>query len=465
MADDSFIHLVNGYLEGKLDKEDLKRFLDMIEKSPANREILATNAIISRLIKASKHSPVSAEQIIMALPRHGDTAKLILDQIRGSENAAAISVGGKAMKTRKNGEKKTLRENRTPGIYPGTETPGIIYFLRAVTAMAACALVAFGAWRYIHKTDTSLGHALAMLDCRGGVLIKHKDLPQSPAKNRETVYSGDTIMVSAEAMAAIRYNDENTILKIQEGSILRLDDKNGAKNLFLKQGAVVVTAAPQPDGLPMTLTTPRACATVIGTRFSMKSTEISTFLDVNSGKVRIMRSSDSSSAEVSTGNRIEVNDRTPLAVLPIPNMVLGHLGEKQVEEMFQTMSTARAYGINTLTFGITSPEPSALPSSLRSAIATAHRANVKFYARLDIPKDVGSNYDSFMNRQNNRLAQLLMEYNFDGIYVTRPAELTDNNLFKKVMTDVYLAVNNTGVSIETGVQREVGSNDAWFIGY
>jgi hypothetical protein len=197
----------------------------------------------------------------------------------------------------------------------------------------------------------------------------------------------------------------------------------------------------------------------------MKSTEISTFLDVNSGKVRIMRSSDSSSAEVSTGNRIEVNDRTPLAVLPIPNMVLGHLGEKQVEEMFQTMSTARAYGINTLTFGITSPEPSALPSSLRSAIATAHRANVKFYARLDIPKDVGSNYDSFMNRQNNRLAQLLMEYNFDGIYVTRPAELTDNNLFKKVMTDVYLAVNNTGVSIETGVQREVGSNDAWFIGY
>jgi len=254
-------------------------------------------------------------------------------------------------------------------------------------------------------------------------------------------------------------------LKIQEGTLLRMENKNDAKGIFLKQGTIVASVAPQPKDLPMTVTTPKACATIIGTRFSMQSSEVTTFLDVTSGKVRVTRNTDNLSAEVSTGNRIEVTDNVPLTVQPVQAMIVGHLGEKQVEEMFQTMTTARAYGINTLTFKVMSMDPSLVPSTLRQAIATAHRANIKFYVKIDIPKDIVSNYAGFIDPLKNQIARLILDYNFDGVYVTWPQKMMADSQFKRAMSDICLAVGNTGVPVETGVQREVSTSDTWFIGY
>lgn len=466
MADDSFIHLVDGYLEGKLDKEDLKRFLALLEESAENRETLATNLIINRLIENSRRSPVSAEQIMMALPRHGDTAKLIIDQIRSTEDTVVEVAKPMIMPVRKNGNglKKPMREGRKPEIRVESRTPGLVYFFRTLTAVAACALVGFGVWRHIQQTAASIGPALAIIDGRGDILITRGDLPV-PVKTSTAVHNGDVILVGLQAMAVLRYNNENTILKIQEGSLLTINNNKSAKNVYLKQGMVVASVAPQLGNLPMTLTTPKACATVIGTKFTLKSTEVSTYLDVTHGKVRIARSSDNNTAEVSTGNRIEINDNAPLAVQSAQTMVLGHLGEKQLEEMFETMSTARAFGINTLTFNVTSMDRSTLPENLRPAIAIAHRANIKFYAKLDIPKDIGSRHENFKNELNNKLAQLVLDYNFDGVYVTRPPGILDENQIKLIMNDIYRAANSSGVPIETGVQREVSTNDTWFIGY
>ncbi|MDD4871329.1 MAG: FecR family protein [Kiritimatiellae bacterium] len=468
MADDSFIHLVDGYLDGKLDKDDLKRFLAMIEESPENREILAQNAIISRLILTAKRNPVSIEQILMALPRHGDTAKLIIDQIRSNEEMIVQNGKAKAAQIRKNGmngQKKPTSKFRKPSLKIESETSGIVFFFRTVTALAACALIAFGIWKYVHQLSVSPGPIIATLDGRGDILIRRGNMPV-PGKINTPIYNGDSILVGLQAMAVVRYNNENTVLKIQEGTLLKVENKNDAKGVFLKQGTIVASVAPQPKDLPMTLTTPKACATVIGTRFSLQSSEVTTFLDVTSGKVRVTRNADNLSAEVSTGNRIEVTDNVPLTIQPAQTMVLGHLGGKQVEEMFQTMTTARAFGINTLTLNVTSMDHTTLPESLRQAIATAHRANIKFYAKLDIPKDLAGNYDNFMIPLKNKLSQIVLDYNFDGVYVARPHQMMANgDLFKRVMNDICLAVNNTGVPVETGIQREISTNDTWFIGY
>ncbi|OGV68529.1 MAG: hypothetical protein A2283_19935 [Lentisphaerae bacterium RIFOXYA12_FULL_48_11] len=465
MADDSFIHMVDGYLEDKLDKDDLKKFLAMLENSRENREILARNAVISRLIETSKRDPVSAEQIMMALPRHGDTAKLIIDQIRNTEPPVIAPITNKPKQSLKQkNQRKQTREARKPGLRMHSETPAMVYFFRTITAVAACALIGFSVWRHIQQTTHSIGPSIGLINGQGDILLKRGDMP-IPVKSSTAVHNGDVILVGLQAMAVLHYNNEDTILKIQEGSLITLDNKNKAKNVFLKKGVVIASVAPQPKDTPMTLTTPKACATVLGTKLALKSTEVSTHLDVIQGKVRIARNMDNSTTEVSTGNRIEVNDNTPLTIQPVQAMVIGHLAEKQIEEMFETITTARAFGINTLTFDVSSMNRDALPKDLRTAIATAHRANIKFFAKLDIPKNIGSNHEDLKNQLNSRLAQLVMDYNFDGIYVTRPPEMIDENYFKLTMRDIHRAADNSGVPIETGVRRAVSKNDTWFIGY
>lgn len=464
MADESFIHLVDGYLEGKLDKNDLKRFLEMIEASPENRELLARNAVISRLIHASRRNPVSAEQIIMALPRHGDTAKLIIDQIRDSEEEADQSDKARIMirKASLSGRKQPSRKNGFQS--RPDKIPGIVYFFRTVTALAACAMVVFGIWKFVYQPANALGPCLATLDSSGEVMIKRGE-QQMRASQNTMLYSGDTIYVGPQAFAVARYNNENTFLKLQEWSVMKIENAGGAKKLSLQGGAIVAGVAPQPEGLPMTIATPRACATVIGTHFIIKSSAASTVLEVTSGKVRIARGLDNSTADISTGNKIEINDTSPLSVQQMPSPVIGHLGDKQLADMFQTMTTAKAWGINTLTFNVTSLDPSAMPAGLGAAIAAAHKAGARFYAKLDIPKDIGSSYNSFMPGAKSRLSQLAATYNFDGIYVTRPPELTDDNQFRRILDDVYLSVNKACITIDTGMQREVSTNDTWFIGY
>jgi len=467
MADDSFIHLVDGYLEGKLDKDDLKRFLAMLESSQENQEILARNVVINRLIESSKRAPVSTEQIMMALPRHGDTAKLIIDQIRSTEAlviAPITDMTKQPSKQKKTPRKQQTREGRKPGLRMHSHTPAMVYFFRTVTAVAACLLIGFTVWRHIQQTASSIGPEIGLINGQGDILIKRGDMP-IPVKASTAVHNGDVILVGLQAMAVLRYNNEDTILKIQEGSLITLDNKNKAKNVFLQKGVIIASVTPQPKDMPMTLTTPKACATVLGTKLTLKSTEVSTHLDVIQGKVRISRSSDNNSAEVSTGNRIEINDNTTLTIQPVQTMVIGHLAEKQIEEMFETMTTARAFGINTLTFDVSSMNRDALPKDLRTAIATAHRANIRFFAKLDIPKNIGSNRENFINQLNSQLPQLVLDYNFDGIYVTRPSEMIDENHFRMVMRNIHRAADNSGVPVETGIQRNTSKSDTWFIGY
>lgn len=462
MADDSFTHLVDGYLEGKLSKDDLKNFLALLEESQENREILARNAVISRLIETSKREPVPAEQIMMALPRHGDTAKLIIDQIRGTEAPVIAPIAERTKQPVK--QKKQTREIRKPGLRMHSDTPAMVYFFRTITAMAACALIGFTVWRHIQQTASSIGPEIGLINGRGDILLKRGDMP-IPVKASTAVHNGDIILVGLQAMAVLRYNNEDTILKIQEGSLVTLDNKSRAKNVFLQKGTIIASVAPQPKDMPMTLTTPKACATVLGTKLTLRSTEVSTHLDVIQGKVRIARNSDNNSAEVSTGNRIEVNDNATMAIQPVPAMVVGHLAAKQIEEMFETMTTARAFGINTLTFDVSGMDRNALPKDLRTAIATAHRASIRFFAKLDVPKNIGINYENFKNLLNSELSQLVLDFNFDGIYVARSPEMIDENQFKMVMRDIHRAANDSGVPVETGIQRDISKNDTWFIGY
>jgi len=470
MADYSFMHFVSGYLEGKLSREELKHFFEMLEKSPQNREFLAQMAIINRLLETSKRPSVSSEQIIKALPRNGDTVEIVLDQIRNSEDLVVEDAKGKVINVRRGafGRKTPARrESRKTSISTGYETPGIIYFFRTLTAAAACALVAFGIWRFSHQPAAvpSFGPALASIEFNGNVTITRGNTTIQPAANA-SLYNGDVITAADQAMAVIRYSDESTSIKLRERSILKIADNQGAKYLSLNSGAIAANVAHQPEGRPMIVATPMASATVLGTSFNVKSREDSTTLEVSSGKVRITRDADKNSAEVTTGDRVEVSSDSPMSVeSTTKNPVLGHLSAAQVADINKTMSTVKSWGINTLTYNITSVSPSALPSNLKSAITMAHREDVKFYAKVDIPKDAGAGYDSFMKQIRDKLSQLTKEYDFDGVYVTRPRELTDDIQFNRIMTGIYRTVYNSGLAIAMGVQREVSSDEAWAFGY
>lgn len=102
------------------------------------------------------------------------------------------------------------------------------------------------------------------------------------------------------ALVSVRYPDETRFDLSADSAIERLSDPKG-KLVQLSRGTLSVTAAKQPAGRPMTIRTPHAEATVLGTQLSLIVTADSTRLEVREGKVRLTRA-DNVSIDVSAGH-------------------------------------------------------------------------------------------------------------------------------------------------------------------
>jgi hypothetical protein len=76
------------------------------------------------------------------------------------------------------------------------------------------------------------------------------------------------------------------------------------KELYLGQGRLSATVAPQPAGKPMLIQTPTSRLEILGTQFNVDAESSSTVVTVNEGRVRVTRLADESVVEVPANHRV-----------------------------------------------------------------------------------------------------------------------------------------------------------------
>jgi hypothetical protein len=116
-----------------------------------------------------------------------------------------------------------------------------------------------------------------------------------------SLFRGDVVTATSSG-ATVRYEDRTT-LALAAGARLHLfapDDRAG-KRAKLEAGSLQADVVPQPSGRPLMIATPQAEVTVIGTSFTLACGDGRTQLNVDHGRVRMARLSDSAAIEVASG--------------------------------------------------------------------------------------------------------------------------------------------------------------------
>ena len=137
-----------------------------------------------------------------------------------------------------------------------------------------------------------------------------------PAANGTRLLPGDVLRTATNTMAAITFGQEKTRIELRADSELKLASWSDGKHLTLGAGQLEATVARQRPFKPMRVLTPQAEARVLGTEFTLTTTNNATRLDVAEGEVRFTRASDSKSVKVVAGNRAIVAPNYELAALP-----------------------------------------------------------------------------------------------------------------------------------------------------
>ena len=104
------------------------------------------------------------------------------------------------------------------------------------------------------------------------------------------IYSGDNIYVQDKSKLQLVYTDGST-LAMDKSSFVRLSEADGQKKVDLFSGEIKAKITPQKK--KMLIQTEHSSAEVLGTEFTLTSSDISSLLDVKEGAVRFLQGDDS----------------------------------------------------------------------------------------------------------------------------------------------------------------------------
>jgi ferric-dicitrate binding protein FerR (iron transport regulator) len=132
---------------------------------------------------------------------------------------------------------------------------------------------------------------------KGDVTIKGEK-----AKEGQPIVAGSGIETGAgESAAVLKLPDGTKIDLAAETRVEKITNGDG-KRLVLAQGILTADVRKQPAGQPFVVTTPHAEARVIGTKFTLTVKGDATRLDVQEGRVRLTRLSDTTGVDVGAGS-------------------------------------------------------------------------------------------------------------------------------------------------------------------
>ena len=112
--------------------------------------------------------------------------------------------------------------------------------------------------------------------------VDHRDLPTTAGKRLE---AGTALTVATDETIVLRW-DDGTAVELVGPASTTVGDGLG-KSLHLERGQLAADVQPQPATLPFVVRTPATTATVVGTRFVLRSDGAATSLVVEEGRVRL----------------------------------------------------------------------------------------------------------------------------------------------------------------------------------
>jgi tellurite resistance-related uncharacterized protein len=197
---------------------------------------------------------------------------------------------------------KVYGTNVQPLVVPSFEKPKRALPIMQIFMYAAAALLIIAGVLKYNQQDAvgkSIAHFTA-LDNKNDTVSIIRNGKNIPITSDTELQVNDKIATSTNEVF-IRYKNEETVIIIKENSILELKEKEGAKRLYLRQGAIICDVDKQPDGKPMIIYTKQSKSTVLGTQFLLSTTEDHTNLSVMEGSVEMEEKDSKKSVTAKAG--------------------------------------------------------------------------------------------------------------------------------------------------------------------
>lgn len=118
------------------------------------------------------------------------------------------------------------------------------------------------------------------------------------------------------------YPDGSRLSVFGHAEVRLHERETGGKRIAVSSGQFEVEVTPQPHGKPLIIQTPTSSIEVLGTRLEVTADAESTQVAVSSGKVALVRYSDSARIEIPAGKRSQASgsDQEPLSLKAVPEL-------------------------------------------------------------------------------------------------------------------------------------------------
>jgi hypothetical protein len=243
--------LIEGFIDQTLDGDQSRELKQSVDERPDVAQELA-NAIQLHGMGAAL--------------RHADYADLIqsvehsIERLSPSETEDAI-----------------MRVIHAPPQKPSSRN--WLYIALAIAAQIVIVWAGYG----VLSPPASVNIA-SVSGCSGSTFVVRGEKKQI-LKPGMILQSDDHIFIEVDSSATLVYDDQSE-LYLRDRSYIKLIDENGAKHIHLFAGVLNGDIQKQPKGKPLRVHTEYSRATVLGTRFEINSSDISTLLEVTEGSVQ-----------------------------------------------------------------------------------------------------------------------------------------------------------------------------------
>ncbi len=186
-------------------------------------------------------------------------------------------------------------------------------------AVGAVAVLAFSRFAWLDSSSPTIG---TLVTRQGSVRwTGHNGVVETELEPGEALPGGTLEAVGANAWASFRFHDGSLVTLSGDAEAVLADRTQ--KQLHLRRGTMSADVEPQPADAPMIVHTSAAELEVLGTQFNVSARQTDTELAVHHGRVRLQRSSDGKTLEVSAKHRVvasidSVEDLTAEHLGPVP---------------------------------------------------------------------------------------------------------------------------------------------------
>ncbi|HEY3322389.1 MAG TPA: FecR domain-containing protein [Planctomycetota bacterium] len=348
---DRFNLLLEHFLEGRLPVAERAELRQLMAADPALRsayvEMLAQETAMRRLL-AAELSDSARFEVPVETRAKGSGARPVIDlnapdeevivqptQKKRSASATSLPAVQKPLPAGKSGQRTATRGRRSR----------LSIWLRPALAFAAVLICGvylahwFTSGKGFHLTQSPVVGRVE--DCSGSARVLRLGQAIPVAEGLE-VRPGDRVLISGPDKLLVRCTDGTAVALQGETDLQFLNstgegEKARATLLRLAAGKFQAEVSPQPKDSPLTVETPHATVTVIGTRFSLLVSGTQTNLDVSEGSVQFQRGGESMKVEqgsAAVADSSGVRKATAIAAVEEP----------KYEDLMRTLSVAETSG-------------------------------------------------------------------------------------------------------------------------